>query len=524
MNPVTRLVGHARAGLDSRWAPAVVALATALVLGWLWGSLHPLPWVYDESAYLLQAKIFARGEWAAPGRPLPEFFEQIHVFVTPKLVPKYPPGHALTLVPGVWLGLPGLVPVLATSVAGGLLFALARSLADPWVALVSWSTWITSPVELYIGPSYLSQSTTVLVWLVGWYALRNWRDGWPAREGLGWLVLLAGVVAWGAITRPISMVPFGLVAGAVLLRVLGRRNLVRPLWRMLAVALPILALAPLWSYRTTGRAFPTPYSEYSRVYAPWNMPGFRVDHSPPLRPPFPALEKFRTEFIGQHEAHRLGRLPAILAERIEWIAITFWGEHGLRWLLFPLGLLGLVRLPRPAWAPAIASGLLVLIYLTIAARPRWTVYYLEAMPLLGFATGVGALWIARRIASLGSADPERVSGGLVLAALVASVPGTVDRLVRARQAQEDLRLVPAELERKTREIPGKAIVFIRPGPAHRPYESYVRNEPDLDATRVWLVQDRGDDDRRLLALAPERAGYRFDPGTGALVPWAPETP
>src|SRR5262249_5217248 len=151
----------------------------------------------------------------------------------------------------------------------------------PWVALVSWLLWITAPVQLYIGPSYLSQSTTVLVWLVGWYALKKWQSR-GGSAGTQWLLLLALVVAWGAITRPISMVPFGLVTGIVFLPDLWRRRRMRLVLPMAAVALPILALAPLWSYRSTGRAFPTPYSEYSRVYAPWNMPGFHVDHSPPL--------------------------------------------------------------------------------------------------------------------------------------------------------------------------------------------------------------------------------------------------
>ena len=40
-------------------APVLVGAMTAAVIGWLWGSLNPLPWVYDEAAYLLQAKIFA---------------------------------------------------------------------------------------------------------------------------------------------------------------------------------------------------------------------------------------------------------------------------------------------------------------------------------------------------------------------------------------------------------------------------------------------------------------------------------
>jgi hypothetical protein len=512
------LVLRVRRALDSRAAPWAAGLTTMLLVWWLWGSLHALPWVYDESAYLLQAKIFARGEWAAPGRPLPEFFEQMHVFVTPKLVPKYPPGHAILLVPGVWLGMPGLMPILLTGLTAALVFSMARSLTrDPWVGLVAWAVWVTSPVELYIRPSYLSQSTTVLLWLLGWWALLRWQTD----RRLRWLIFFAFVCAWGAITRPITMAPFGLVAGLFVLKELWqRRELVR-LVPMLTVAVPILLIAPLWSYRSTGHAFPTPYSEYSRVYAPWNMPGFLVDTMPSLRPPFPAMQKFRTEFLPQHEAHRPARLPGMLAERVKWIAITFWGEAGLRWLLLPLGLLGMVFLPRPARLALATSALLVLIYLSIAARARWTVYYLEAMPVLALATAVGALGAARRLSTLGGRG-DGLTGGLVLAGLVVAVPGTVTRLVRAQQAQEDLRAVPTELEIKTQSIPGKAIVFIRPGPAHRPYESYVQNESDLDAARIWLVQDRGDDDRRLMALAPDRAAYVFDPGTGDLVRWKAE--
>ncbi len=75
--------------------------------GIVWGSFHEPGVAHDERAYLLQAEIFARGHWTAPSPPIAAFFEQMHVFIEPAVFAKYPPAHALTLVPGMWLGLPG---------------------------------------------------------------------------------------------------------------------------------------------------------------------------------------------------------------------------------------------------------------------------------------------------------------------------------------------------------------------------------------------------------------------------------
>src|SRR5262245_29478298 len=95
---------------DRPWLPLACGLAVFLFVTAVWGSLAKLPVGDDEAAYLLQAKIFASGNITAAGRPLPEFFNQQHVFVDPVLAAKYPPGHSLLLVPGIWLALPGLVP------------------------------------------------------------------------------------------------------------------------------------------------------------------------------------------------------------------------------------------------------------------------------------------------------------------------------------------------------------------------------------------------------------------------------
>src|SRR5436309_15581249 len=134
--------------LESRWAPVGAGLLTALLGFWVWGSLDQPGIYHDEIAYRLQAEIFASGRLAGDAAPLPEFFEQYHVLVSPRLAPKYLPGHALALVPGVWLGLPGLGPLALAGISGALLFALARRVGGPWVAALAWTLWVTAPAPL----------------------------------------------------------------------------------------------------------------------------------------------------------------------------------------------------------------------------------------------------------------------------------------------------------------------------------------------------------------------------------------
>jgi hypothetical protein len=55
----------------------------------------------------------------------------------------------------------------------------------------------------------------------------------------------------------------------------------------------------------------------------------------------------------------------------------------------------------------------------------------------------------------------------------------------------------------------------RPARSCPPLSSHVvkRNEVDLASARSWIVYDRGADDKRLLALAPDRTPYVLDAST-----------
>src|SRR5215471_6895463 len=135
LGPVLALPSH-------RLAPVVAGIVSGAVLWYVWGGLNAPAVLHDEASYLLQARTFAAFHWAMPSPPMPEFFEQYHVFVTPTYASKYPPGHAFLMLPGIWLSLPGLMPLLLSAVAGALLFMLVRRVTNGWVAVLTVLLWL----------------------------------------------------------------------------------------------------------------------------------------------------------------------------------------------------------------------------------------------------------------------------------------------------------------------------------------------------------------------------------------------
>lgn len=498
--------------LHSRWAPpAVGALASALHW-WVWGSLRAIPAIHDEAAYVLQARLFASGRWAGPPPPLPEFFEQWHVFVTPALAPKYPPGHALVMVPGVWVGLPGLMPVLLSGVSAALLFVLARRLAGPGTALAAAVLWMTAPGIVRWLPSYFSQSTTTALWLLGWWLLLRWRE--TRRPGL--LAALSVAVALGGITRPITMIVFAVPVAAVVLRDVVKLRLWRQTAVALAAGLAVCALVPVWSAGTLGDWRRNPYPEYSRVYFPFDAPGLGPDTTPPLRP-LPADMRGWLEMGG---AARAAHVPAALPEALAVRGRAIWIGAFHHWRLF-LGiaaLLGLLAAPAPAYvALGTALGLLPA-YLVFYTPPSPGLYYVEAQAVLAFFAALGLGRIAgaygRRV------DPE---GGkarrewIVALVVLAMLPSMLYDANIARLNKRGGRWRLVAFQELVRTLPDRSVVFVRYGPDHLIHLGLIRNEPDAARARVWTVYDRGADNARLMRLAPDRVPYLYDEASGWLV-------
>ena len=512
--------------LASRWAPAVVGLLTTVAWWSMAGALTPLPLVHDEASYLLQAQTFARFRWTMPSPPIPEFFEQFHVFVQPAFASKYPPGHGLLMVPGVWLGLPFLMPMLLHGVSGAFVFLLARRVANPWVALVTWLLWLIAADNLLFRSRYYSEATSGALWLVGWWALLEWRR----TRHRGWLLALSACAAWGAITRPLTMLAFAIPVAAVVLYDVFRLRLWRDTALATALGIGIVAIMPLWSQGTLGTTSPTPYSLYSELYFPFDRMGFGMDTTPPVRALPPDMVMFRRYMMPGHRGYDWNVLPRAYRERLA-VVTQRSGEWKLRALLW-LAVAGLVVAGASTWF-AVGSGLLLLAaYLSFAHGAEWSIYYLEITMVVPFLVACGAWWVvtalrerrigrtrAERAASLHAVPAGAALAGAVMAfALALYVPGA---LAGGRRAHRNQAGYHQSAHAAVAKLPGeKLIVFVRYATGHNPHQSLIFNQADLPGARVWWVYDRGTDNARLLRVAGDRTPYLLDEGHGWLGPLA----
>jgi hypothetical protein len=480
--------------------------------------LSPFPRFNDAAAYLLQARIFGSFHWSAPTPPLPEFFEQYNVFVSPVFASKYAPGHSLLLVPGIWLGLPALVPVLLTGVSGAFVFLLSRRISTAWVALLTWMLWSTGLGMLPFLPSYLSQATTCALWLMGWWALLRWRNG----SGRKWIVLLAATIGWGAITQPYPWFLYAIPVGAVVLP----RAIRQRAWSDLAGAMVIggtcLVILGIWNQRITGSPLRVTWIEYTRDYFPSDALGFGASEARPRRQLPADWQQFGDTLHAAHAQYTPRHLPSALARRLATLAADSWRPN--RYLLAPLFLIGVVSASPELLFALVTCVVVVGGYLMYASEPVSSLYYVQLQPVFAYVTALG-LW--RMLLCMGRSRDEtrhKMTGATghwgaafgILVFAVAMLPEMRAGMIQVRDvyARYQDKLVAFHVAADS--LPGrKLVVFVRYGPWHDPSKSLVMNDPDLTHARIWTVHDRGADDLRLIRLVPDRVAYLFDDASGS---------
>jgi hypothetical protein len=500
---------------SARLAPVAVALVTMGVIWYLWGSLRQGAVFHDEASYLLQAETFAHWRWAMASPPLPSFFEQFHVFVTPTFASKYPPGHGILLVPGIWLGLPGLVPLLLSGLAAAILFVLVRRVTNGWVALITFALWLPMQENLWFRASYFSENTTSVLWLLGWFALLKWRETAQQR----WLSTVAACTAWMAITRPLTALAFALPVGAVVLWDIARQRKWRSLMHPAVLGLAILSLLPVWNAKTTGNWRETPYGLYSKIYFPFDVMGFGRDTTPAARPLPTDMQHFTQAFGPVHATHTVDRLPRIFYER--WSVLFDEAFSGLRVALVLFALVALTTMSAAGWFAAIGAVVLTVCYLLFAHPASWDLYYLEIAPLFPFfaACGIWTTWLAlgkhdgaTRRTLLRTTTPQAALAGTIILVLLL-VPARTE-IVRAQRGQAVRRTYQAKFTSAVARLPEeRTIVFIRYAAAHDIHKSLIANHANLADARAWLVYDRGSENAALTALAPGRTPYLYDDAT-----------
>ena len=482
-----------------RWGPVAAGVVSIAIVWHVWDTVVPIPKVHDENSYLLQAELFAHGQWTAPSPPIPDFFEQPHVQVVPAVASKYPPGHALLLSLGALVGFPPLVPLLLTGLAAAMLFRLATRLTNPWTALLAWVIWLSAPIVLRFQPSYFSELTTTVLVLGGWWSLLEWRESRKRR----WLLLLALAVGWGAITRPLTMLAFAIPIGVVVIRDVMRLRLWADFALAFAIGVAVLCILPLWNARTTGDWKLSPIELYRQDYLPFDKVGFTPDTSAPRRTVSPVLKTTYDYFLSARKEQRLGDLPHIVADRVVNLAITLF--QGSRLVLIPFAIAGMFLMSAPLQFALASAVVLFVVHLPYAHWAPWTVYYLETTPVIAALTALGIWRTLRRVAS----NERLVPLGVVCVALVLAVFAvpSVERWRRDHRTRSALdRAFAAELKK----LPPKSIVFMKYSPRIAQHMAVVFNYPDLGKVPVWVVHDLGARNAELRRLAPDRQSFDFE--------------
>jgi len=483
----------------SRFGPLVAAAISIGVVWYVWDAWSPIAKVHDETSYLLQADIFARGRWTVPSPPIPDFFEQPHVQVVPAVASKYPPGHALVLTPGALVGFPALMPLLLTGLTAWLIVALAARLTSVWIGLATWLVWLTAPIVLRFQPSYFSELTTMPLVLFAWWALLDWRETHRRR----WLLLMALAIGWGAITRPLTMLAFAIPIGVVVLRDTVRLRLWRDFGMAFVVGVAVLSILPLWNAKTTGDWRLSPIELYRRDYLPFDRIGFTPDTTPPRRTVSPVLKTTYDYFRMARSQQTLDAVPHIVAERAVNLASALF--QGARLPLALLAIVGLLVMTNPLRFAVVSGMILFAAHLPYAHWAPWTIYYLEFTPAVALLVVLGLQEVLRRV----TGDEHRVRAGLAFAglAIAAFTPPSIEWWKRDHRGRSAFDRRFAE---SLKQLPTPAIVFIRYSPRFAQHVAVVFNKADLAREPIWVVHDLGARNEDLRRLAPERASFDFE--------------
>jgi hypothetical protein len=479
-----------------------VGLVTSVSLWWGWGSVHPAASIDDEASYVMQAKIFASGRWSlAPPVP-PRFVQPLQGFSQPRIYSKYPPGHALFLVPGVLLGQTAFMPVALYGVAAAS-FVLLAGREEGWAAaILAWLFWIVSPGMRVFGTTYLSEASTTGLWALGWIGLSRWKISHSKLSLAG----VAAAGAWGVLTRPLTMAVFVVFVGTAVVWDVAQRRRWRELWLPLSVGAGLLVVAPLWSYRSSGRVWPTPYSEYSRIFLPSEKLGFGLDAAPAKETPIGVTE-VAPAIREMHLRHTVRALPRIALERLDVVRTDVFGS---RWLLIPLIAVGLA-LGGATLRFAVASSIgLFLAYLWLGHFARWSPYYVESyFPMCAAASsGLRQVFesMARRVSW-----PVRSSWPIAATALgAATLLATWPDLQETRLARRRATAEPQALRETLRRIPGRTMVFVPCRYDRLSVCALITTEPPFGDAKTWYLNDLGSGDLDVARAHPDRLAFVYD--------------
>ncbi len=239
---------------------AVVCLSAAAFTAWLaFGPYGGIPRGGDEVAYLVQSRIFARGQAWAPAPSIPEprdLFPFRHfIFDSGRWFVMYTPIHSLLMAPFTRAGLNPLMGPLQGALALAGAYLLFRRVAGRLLARLGVLVMAVSPFFLFMASTHMAHNTELLfvTWAL-YFLVRAFQSRNSALYACSGLLL-----GLAFCTKPYTVLPWALSITAVLFRSLGWKAW-KPLSFIILGALPPAAFFLVSNGVYTGDPFSPAYN------------------------------------------------------------------------------------------------------------------------------------------------------------------------------------------------------------------------------------------------------------------------
>lgn len=507
------------------WAVALVGFSALLLrLAILPVCPIPLPIVPDDFSFLLSGDTFALGRLTNPTPAMWTHFESLHISMQPTYMSMYFPAQGLILAAGkVLLGNAWYGQLIATVLmCAAICWMLQAWLPATWaflggilavVHLGLFSYWINT----YHGASIAGLGGALVLG-----ALPRLKKTGQLRYG----ILLAAGISILALSRPYEGVLLCLPVGVALAgwMFIGKdRPKARVVLRCTALPLTLIVAALAWlgyyDYRAFGSAVTLPYTVNRAAYAMAPYFVWQAQRPEPnYRHAVMRNYYYETEVKISSKARSF---PIYLAQKAITVVIAIQFFAGIA-LLLPLIMVRRVFMDR-------RIRFLVLCVLILTAGMAIQIFlvphYLAPFTAAFYAIGLQAMRHLRLW------RPENKPIGLSLVRLSVTVCLLMAGLrLYAGPLHLELPEYPTanwnsvwygpdhfgtELPRvheQLEKLPGKQLAIVRYSSSHNPFNEWVYNEPDIDASKViWAREMDAQENAQLMNYYKDRKVWLVEP-------------
>ncbi|PYV44019.1 MAG: hypothetical protein DMG06_08295 [Acidobacteria bacterium] len=508
--PKNRPIGSIIDPLPSKGHWALAIWIFAFVMYWAIGYFAErgfTPNMHDEYAYIFQAETFANGKLYYPPPVHPEFFDAFHILTEKIYASKYPPGHALILVPGLLLGVPMLMPLLLSMGSLMVLYFWVKEIKDQDFALISTGLLAISPLQIQMATSYLSHSTTLFFLLLFAYSLRNSFE----RRSLGYPVIAGIAIGIAFITRPLTAFavasPFIFYFFFLAIRKAreGKKHGLKIISLMSLACFPFLII--FFGYNTIlmGSPLKFPWTEYTQRYMPADNFGFGLTENSRLEQLSPRKADFYQDYVQRLKRDYTfgGAIWQLLVERLPDTLRASDDSIGLV-LFLPLAF----SLPMAIYEKLMLWSVIFLFlahFFYYGGLPR---YQFEAIPFIIYFIVRGTYALLKL---LKKTDGNLIRSFLVWHLLSGAIYVFSFKMLGEFNLKRDFtRYHSAFRDLVNNAGPEPKVIFVRYQPKHNYHFDLINNEPNLQASRNIFVLDLGGENQKLMRCFRGRSFFLFD--------------